>query len=453
MMTTRTFLALALSFLTLPHGGFAQGFDPSAIFGGPSVLGRALGARVARPAQVATFRPFVSARGIVDNAFTAITLDPNGEATEQSLRGYIINGGVYGSKQFKRSAVTVSGTVGYLSFRRASTFSGWNGQAVVGFSQQLGKRAVFNTTNMIGSWNRSFGLGFGVTTPVQEIDPALDADLNDDVFDTRIRFINNSNSLSYAFTPRWSASLNGGFFRTDRSRGLISVRGTNASGDIAYRLTRRQTLSASYGYTEFNYDDRYGNTFMQTIGVSYGWDLGNNWVMNLGAQGFRLEIDGLQTVQISPEIAAIIGQRVGLETFYRVNYFPGFSARVTKSFRKMSASVAARRTIFPGNGLLRTSRFDNISAFYSYTGIRKWNFGARVGYTERENLVGFNANFRNYFGGTSVGYQLFPTLQLNAGAMYRDVRSTTSDRDFSRNGWRFTFGISFSPGDIPLALF
>jgi hypothetical protein len=452
MMTPKN-LALAVFLLALPALAFGQGFDPAAIFGGPSVLGRALGAGVAGPGQTASFRPFASVRGVYDDAFTDVVLDDSGNATSQALRGFLVSGGAYGAKRFKRSAISVSAAGGYIDYRRTRDFSGWNARGVLGYSQQVGRRAVFNSTNMIGSWNRSFGAGFGFTTPLQDSDPAFDVDIDEEVFDTRIRFLSTSNSLSYSFSPRLSASANGGFFRTDRVRSLVSVRGANASGDLAYRLTRRQTISFSYGFNEFNFADRYGNTFIQTIGANYSLDMGNNWVMTLGARGFRLEIDGLQTVAVSPEIAAIIGRNTGLETFYRVNYFPGYVARLSKSFRKMSASVYGQSTIRPGNGIIRTSRFDQYGAFYSYTGIRKWNFGARVGRFERTNLVGFSGTFRTYLGGASVGYHLLPTLQLNAAAIYRDIRSTTPDRDFTRNGWRYTFGISFAPGDIPISLF
>lgn len=416
-------------------------------------MGRALGAGVSRPSQQVSFRPFVSARGIIDNAFTGITLDENGEAISQALRGYMIAGGVYGAKQFKRSALSLTATLGYIDYRRTRDFSGWNGRGMLGYSHQVGKRAVFTTTNMIGSWNRTFGAGFGFNTPIQEMDPALDADIDEDVYDSRVRFLSTSNSMSYAFSPRLSASANGGFFRTDRAQGLISAKGANASGDIAYRLNRRQTISASYGFNEFNYSERYGNTFIQTLAVNFAWDLGNQWTLNLGARGFRLEVDALQSVTISPEIAAIIGQSVGFETIYRVNYFPGYVANVTKSFRKMTASAYGQSTIRPGNGIFLTSRFDRFGGHYSYTGIRKWNFGAQAGQMQRTSLVRFTGDFRTYLGGVSVGYHLMPTIQLNAAALYRSIESTSAERDFTRKGWRYTFGISFAPGDIPISLF
>lgn len=452
-MTIRTLFALAVSLLLPPPILLGQGFDPNAIFGGPSVLGRSRGAGVTRPSQQVAFRPFVGVRGVVDNAFTAIVLDENGNATTQALRGYIVNGGVYGAKQFKRSALSLTATGGYLDYRTARDLSGWNARGLIGYTQQVGKRAVFNTANMIGSWNRAFGAGFGILSPIEELDPALDVDIDEDVFDSRVRFLSTSNSMSYALSPRWSTSANGGFFRTDRTQGLISVRGANASGDIAYRLTRRQTISVSYGFNEFNYNERYGNTFIQTLGINYAWDLGNRWTLNLGARGFRLEVDALETVRISPEIAAIIGQNVGFETIYRVNYFPGYVANMTKSFRKMSAGVFGQSTIRPGNGIMLTSRFDRYGGHYSYTGIRKWNFGAQVSRFERTNLVRFAAQFRTYLGGVSVGYKLSPTIQLHAAALYRDIQSTSAEREFSRNGWRYTFGVSFAPGDIPISLF
>lgn len=453
MTMTHRVPALAFSFFAIPGLVFGQGFDPSAIFGGPSVLGRALGANVSRPGQQASFRPFISARGVIDNAFTAIVLDENGEPTEQALSGYIVSGGAYGSKRFRRSALTVNAVGGYLRYQRQGEFSGTNFRGLAGYSQQVGQKAVLNSTTMIGTWNRTFGFGFGVTSPLQEIDPALDADIDEDIFDTRTRFVSNSNSLTYSFSPRLSVSANGGLFRTDRTRGLVSVWGPHASGDIAYRLSRRRTISVSYGFNEFNFMDRYGNTFLQTVGVNHAWDLGNNWTMNLGARGFRIEIDGLRTVEIAPEIAAIIGQRTGLETFYRLNYFPGFVANLSKSFRKMSASVYASNTILPGNGVMRTSRIERYGAYYGYTGIQKWVFGARITRLDRTNLVGFTGNFRTYLGGVNVGYKLLPTLQLSAAAMYRSIESTTPNRNFDRSGWRYTFGITFSPGDIPIALF
>jgi hypothetical protein len=453
-MTTRISIALAGFFLSLPNCLLGQGFDPSAIFGGPSVLGRSLGSGISRPSQRVSFRPFFTARGVVDNAFTSTQLDDNGEPITLDLRGYLLSGGVYGSKQFKNSSLTLQVTGGYIDYRRSNrNFYGFNSRSTLGYTQRVGRRAVFNSSALFGTWNRTFGTGFGVTSPLQELDPAIDADIDEDVFDRRVTFFSSMNSLSYSLSPRLSASMNGGFFNTKRASGLISARGTNASGDVAYRLTRRQTISASYGYNEFNFSERYGNSFMQIIGVGYAWDMGNQWMLNLNVRGFRLETDTLQRVAISPEIAAIIGQNVGFETAYRLNYFPGFLGSLSKSFRTMSFMVSAQNTIRPGNGVFMTSRMERYGVGYSYTGIRKWNFGARVGRFERTNLMRFSGSFRTYNGGASVGYQLLPTLQLNAAALYRDILSTTSDNNFRRSGWRYTFGVSFAPGDIPISLF
>ncbi len=431
-----------------------QQFDPLTIFGGPSVLGRAYGAGAARRSTLVAFRPFVSLRAIFDDSYTSTNLDENGEPITRDLSGYLISGGVYGQKTWRRSQLSMGLLGGYRNYTtRFNTSNGWNARALLGYSHQVGKRALFRSTNVFGTIDRSFGYGLGFNSPLQELDPAFESDPDDEIYDSRVTFFSNSNSLSYTFSPRWSGSMNGGVFANKRTRGLISARGTNASGDIAYRVTRRQTISVSYGYNQFNFSDRYGNSFMQLMGVGYAWEMGDGWVVNLRALGYRLENEGLQRVTISPEIAAIIGQGTGLETFYRLNYFPGFMGSLSKSFRTMTAGVTAANTVRPGNGIYLTSRTTRLSGYYSYTGIRHWNFHARMGTFRRANLLRFSGNIRNIYGGAGVGYQLGPGLQLSANAIYRTLSSTTPDNDFVRRGWRYTFGISYSPGDIPLALF
>jgi hypothetical protein len=97
-----------------------------------------------------------------------------------------------------------------------------------------------------------------------------------------------------------------------------------------------------------------------------------------------------------------------------------------------------------------TSKMESLLGGYSYTGVRHWNFGADSGYTRLSALTQTLGAYSSYGVGGGATRDLKKGLHavLRLDARRYDV----AGNGFSRNDFRVMLGLSFSPGDVPLAL-
>lgn len=425
---------------------FAQGS-----FGGPSVLGRSGGAGIGRPSPQVRLRYFATVRGVYDSGLTAINQDPAAPGSF-GLGGVEAIFGVVGTKSWRKTQLALTYQGGYRQYNQNVGFNGSDHALTVGVSHAVGRRATLTTSNVVATMTRAFGFGFGLNfLQSNQLDPAFSNFPFSDMLDVRMNFASTSNTLQYRFGPRLSVAATGGLNTIQRAGGLFASTGFQARGDISYRISRNQTITVDYGAQSFDFRDSYGNTFLQNVAVQYAAAIGRRWQLNLRGGGFEIKNQGLQRVQLRPEIAEILGVRVGLEAFYRVNYLPNFQVGLNGRFRSSTVSLVANRGVIPGNGIILMSSTQNVSASYNYVGIRHWTFSGLGGWTRMTNLVRFAARNEGYTAGGQVGYQIRPALQLNASAIYRDMQTTAVSR-FQRAGTRIAVGLTYSPGDIPLSL-
>ena len=166
--------------------------------------------------------------------------------------------------------------------------------------------------------------------------------------------------------------------------------------------------------------------------------------------GSRVETLGLTRVIVDPVIAAIIGRATAIEVAYRINWVPNVSLSLTRSFRHSSLSFTYERGVTPGNGVYLTSRQELAGATFTYTGIRRLNLGLQGGYTSMGSLTQTIGTYTGFNGGGGLTYNLGKALHFVARYDYRHFELAQSG--FLRNSYRASMGFSFSPGDVPLAL-
>jgi hypothetical protein len=393
-------------------------------------------------------RFFGSVMGIYDSGLTAYS-SSNSDTTNSSLWGYLVRGGVYGVKSWRKTDLSLSYVGGYTAYTQSSGFSGVNQRLMIGLSHSFNRR-LFVQSSILGSmWNRAYGWGYGYFTPGQSLDPATNPVPEDDIYDSTTYTFTNSNTLGYQFSPRTSIGATGGPFLTKRSGGLISVGGIFAAGDISHRITRSQTLTAAYTFNQFNFSGQYGNSAISMVSLAWAWR-GRRWDANVTAAGAKIESEGLEIVKLDPAIAAIVGFSEASQAYYKLNYYPTFRGLIASRFRRSTVGLTAFRQILPGNGVMLTSLTTGFYGYASYTGLRKWTMSARIGASQYKGLIRFTNSTRNFYAGGQVGYQIRPDLQFTAAVYYRN--QVTTGTDFQRDGVRVTVGLSYSPGDIPLAL-
>jgi hypothetical protein len=419
-------------------------------FGGPSVLGRALGAGGPRTPDV-RIKYFASVQGAYDGGLS-VPLRTSQEDLNAAY-GAELSAGIQGKKTWRRSAVVFNYEGGYRQYTNNSFLTGSSQNLNVGVSHTLGRRWQFTSSGSAGSINRAvpFGFGSGFNTANAALDSGLALNPAAEVFDIRVNFASIQKTLTYAPTPRLSVAFGGGANVAERSGNLFSSFGTVARGDVAYRLSRTQTISAAYSFFQFNFRGQYGNSVVQTVDLGYGLQLGRSYTLNLQLGGTQVQSEGVERVTLAPEIQELLGEQFGTSAFYRVVNLPSITAALTRNFRKSTVIGSYTRGVSPGNGLILTARTTNYSVSYSYRGFRNLGINANMSYLMNDMLLRFVGRTRNVTFGGRASYRITRALHFTATLAYRD-QQTSFGSNQTRSGPRATVGLAFSPGEQPLSL-
>ncbi len=159
---------------------------------------------------------------------------------------------------------------------------------------------------------------------------------------------------------------------------------------------------------------------------------------------------GLQTIQLDPVIAALLGTTTAINKFAATNWIPSGSIKLSRQFKNANFSAQYARTAVPGNGVYLTSRAETGTANYSYSGVQKATLNIGGGYTSLTTIGQGLAPYRSWTGGVGATYNV--THVIHAVARY-DVRQQEIDiAGYRRSSYRVTLGIAFSPGTLPLSL-
>ncbi len=125
--------------------------------------------------------------------------------------------------------------------------------------------------------------------------------------------------------------------------------------------------------------------------------------------------------------------------------------RLSDTHRRTNVTVAYTNQVIPGNGIYLTSRNNAGSGSFSYTGVRHWNFGFNGTYGRMTTLEQTIGAYTAYGGGVGItrdlGKGLYAVLRLDT--RHYDISSGAL---FANTERRASFGLNFSPGDLPLSL-
>jgi hypothetical protein len=184
--------------------------------------------------------------------------------------------------------------------------------------------------------------------------------------------------------------------------------------------------------------------------VYYSRALTRTWQFNVAAGAIRVENSVLRLVQVNPEIAVLLGESTVVQAAHFSNTFPLVQARVMRQMRRSSLEIGYTRAVLPGNGVFTTSQAQMATAHYSYAATRNWSMSASFGYHQLSALAGIRGRYNSFLGGASATRRLTRSLH---GVLRWEVRQyeTQSVNYFSRVMHRASVGITFAPGDLPLA--
>src|SRR5579883_3509407 len=223
---------------------------------------------------------------------------------------------------------------------------------------------------------------------------------------------------------------------------------------MLYRLSRFTSVGLAYSFQHYEFVGAFGGSDIHMGAADFGLRLSRSVELSIRGGVQRLETLFIRSVPVDPVIAAITGQTTGIIASYNIGYSPLIGGRFTYTpTRTSNISLNYDRSITTGNGILITSRQEMATANYSYTGVRHWNFVTTGGYNKIGGSLSFqNATLTTYYGAIGVTRDLG---RSGLHVLFRlDARryAFQTASDFKHTQYRASLGFSWSPGDIPLAL-
>ena len=436
---------VALLVLVVPEAaGQGRGYGRPAILSrGTPRIGRGSG----RPIRV---RPYASVYGQFINDITRPATDEAGNFRPVDAAGILGRVGLMGSYSTERSASAVDGVVGYNHFTNNSYYTGLNVHLAASHSRQLTPRVAF--------YAGAAGISQDNVIPLRLNPVAGEVETNltqsaSQVFDARYRSGHALMGFTFQPTRRWVFAVSGGAYSTQYHSGsLASWRGFNAAGEANYYVTPRQAVGIDYSFQEYYYKGSFGEGRSQSFMPVWARKLSPKWDVRVGAGVYRLDYQRLETVKVDPIIAILTGQSSTLVATSGTVYGLAALARLAGTFSNSTAEFTYRRGTDPGNGVILNAESQSVTAGYTYTGLQDWNFGARLWVGRwKEPFNNKNSYAWGSFG-VGAGRRISSFLHFNCEVVY--VRSIlTSANRTSLNRYYLLAGFSFSPGEIPLALF
>jgi hypothetical protein len=225
---------------------------------------------------------------------------------------------------------------------------------------------------------------------------------------------------------------------------LAGLNGYSARMNVAYRVTSRQTISASYNQTYFDFDNAFGNSRLQVPTLGYSASLTRHWDLSTQAGVARVQLLGLTQIALDPAITAITGQSIATITFASVTYLPVGEARLVRTFKTSSLALDYSMGVTPGNGYYLTSRQTAAEIAYSFVSGRNWEARGITSFNQLSALGQPLGKFRNFQSGAEVFYNLTRAAHLDVRYDYRHYMTENSILQKDSN--RLSLGVVFSLG-------
>jgi len=416
-------------------------------YAGPAVLSRGEAPSAMAAPQV-SFRPFIEVTGVYDTGLTGVGLNAQGELANLSSPGISVAGGINGSHSWRHTQLGLDYRGDITQFQKATYYSNSNQSLMLGIKHQFTRHIYLDLRETAGLMNQ--GGNFQALSPTVPFDPSQSFVPTTDFFDNRTIYATSQADLIIQKSARLSFDFGAdGFTNRRRSTALVSVAGASARGDVQYRLSRRTTIGANYMYNHFSFTHIFSSTDINGFAGTYAIQLTRRLEFTGYAGAMRVETKFIQDVPVDPTIAAIIGITESPEIVYSVRYVPNLNARLSETVQHGVFYVAGGHSVTPGNGLFLTSTITDVGGGYTYTGLRRWSFGASVNYQSANSIGNVLGNYGGTNGTLSASRQLTRAVHLVASFSARDYHSGDFAL-YNRTFYTVRMGIGFAPGDVPL---
>lgn len=409
--------------------------------------GQAGATRLGHTEELLRIRPYVSVGGVYDSGLTGPLTDEAGRVRAHDAYGVVASFGVLGYHSWRKTLLGISYEGSARHYTRQAYYDGVDQSLALEVAHRLSRRVRLELNESAASRRGGF-LGM---PGYLLFNPEFERLTENTIFDARTYVLASTARAVFEKSQRLSFSFGGTVLGTQpRSRALVRARGVSAIGETAYRLTRRQSIGLAYTFIHYWFPGAFGEAWAHGSTLYWTRLVGRRTNLALGLGGYRVETIRLQQVTIDPVIAAIIGQRVGIEVFHRITYVPSLHAGITRQYRRASLGLHYARGISAGNEIYLTSAQETAGISFGYTGTRRWHFSADAGYSRLSSLSQTLGRFRHYHAGAG-----FTCLLGRGVSLYGRIdgrKYQLAGTGFGRLYYRASVGLSFSPGEIPLAL-
>ncbi|MGA2185141.1 MAG: hypothetical protein ABSH47_19155 [Bryobacteraceae bacterium] len=424
---------------------FAQSEEP---YEGPSILTRDSTSAGQRGGKLLDFQLWGEITGVVDNGLTPVSLNSSGQVDTQGNH-YAVEGGfgASGSRRWESDQVSLDYRGSWRHYNAGGAFDGTDQFLDLQWKHRLSQHMEL-TVHEVGGIS---SLSFGQLTyfPLANTD-LLGVPLNE-LFDNTTYFSQSAANLEWQASARLSFSVGGdGFLVRRKSPILVNTNGYRGRGDVAYRITRRQTVYLSYSWEHFDYPRSFGYSDINMAESGWSVGLGPRADFSIDGGAARVQSLGLITVALDPVVAAIVGQGYTVTTSRRDVIIPVGEARLTRRFATSALTLNGGLTVLPGDGVFLTSRALNAALGYSYVGGKRLTFSTTAGYS-RMSAAGQQtiAPYDGYYAGAGMTCRLFANAHMEARYDFRRYNvAAVANKDESR----VSLGMAISTGERPLAI-
>ena len=415
-------------------------------YGGPSLLSRGGTTPGARGRSPVDFTYYGGARAMYESGLLLAQTDEEGTIRPTSGWGQMFEGGLYGGKAFRRSSFGVDYRADYRRQPSRRTLNGLSQTLGMQYQNQIRRRVTVFTAVNAGVMQRAFGV-FAI--PVTAGPADFGVPLNE-VFDNRTLFGQVAAGASWQKSARLTYSGTGSaFFAKRRSTDLFNSQGSNGSLSASYRSSLRTSWTLGYEYTRMWFPSAFSNVGAHSPVIGVNHKLTQSLTAVLSGGYVFAALTGVERVQLSPLVAAILGRTTGTQAFERRVNFANYAGSLQYVTERSRSSFGFSSGMNAGNGLFRASRRTQFGGGHSYSGIRKLSLAASGSYSTMSSIGESLPSLKTRAIGGSAYYVLAEHLQLTSQYDYRWFETSLIR---TRKGQFFSIGLSLTPSRLPLAI-
>lgn len=420
---------------------------------GPGILTNGAGDIGNRAGEQVDLRFYADVNGIYDNGLTPFSVDSKGNLVQvgglYGIEGLV---GVYGSHMWRTSLLGIDFRGDFRHYPGDTYYDGSDQYLGIGYTYQKSKRLYFDFRGTGSTYSNYIGAVPGdVTSTAGSATPNAINPASLQLFDSRTDYLQGTAGMTYLFTPRLSVTFSGeGFWVHYQASQLIGVDGYGADAKLRYRLSRTATLGGGYSRQYFEYPSYFGNANFDVYSIYFSKQLGRLWTFTAEGGAYHVNMLGLQTVALTPEVAALLGVSTSIQTYQASNWLPSVNASLARRFKTGSLTFNYASGSAPGNGVYLASRSEQGAAVYSYTGIHRVGLSVNAGYWSLSSFGQDIPPYRAFTGGAGFTYTI--ARALRAVARYDARQQDITIAGYRATSYRVTLGLAFSPGAIPLSL-